>query len=102
MQTNQQYQLYTDYFRELRERIIAKKLHTPSPVFGSIALLVSISLFLGGIVFMSNFHPVIVGIYFYILLVELGYISHDLIHGQYFKKAAHNKFFSYITANLLT
>ncbi len=35
------------------------------------------------------------------LSVELGYISHDLIHNQYFKSKKTNRFFSYVFANLL-
>lgn len=43
----------------------------------------------------------LVVLYFYILTVELGFISHDLIHNQYFKNRDLNLFFSYISANLL-
>lgn len=35
-------------------------------------------------------------------MVELGFVSHDLIHGQYFQRPSYNRFFSYIIANLFT
>lgn len=102
MQSSLTHQFYTDSFRELRERITSQNLHTPSPIFGSMAIVLVSMFFVFGLVFMGWFHPIIVIGYFFVILVELGFVSHDLIHGQYFQRPSYNRFFSYIIANLFT
>ncbi len=91
---------YTQYFEELREIIIEKELHLPSQSYWAIRILSGILLYILWLFMVWVFPLFITILYFYLVSVELGFISHDLIHNQYFKNRKLNEFFSYITANL--
>ncbi len=101
MKKIQNKELYSQYFNELRERIYEKNLHLSSTMYGIIRIFITISLYVVWLFFIWDLPIFIIVFYFYILSVELGFISHDLIHNQYFKNRKINLFFSYITANLL-
>lgn len=94
-----QKQQYTEYFDELKDRIVAKKLHLPSPIYGSINIIVVIFFYVWGLFLLGKIPLLATILFFYVIIVELGYISHDLIHNQYFKNRKINLFLSYITAN---
>ncbi len=94
-------ELYTEYFSELRVKIHTKNLITPSPRYGMVNIVVFISLYILWLIFLPEMGIFLAIIVFSLLTIELGFISHDLIHNQYFRSPRLNQFFSSITANLL-
>jgi fatty acid desaturase len=92
---------YTKYFEELHEKIKEENLHLPTETYGITRIICGILLYILWLILIGKIPLIGVVLYFYLLSVELGFISHDLIHWQYFKKKKLNDFFSYITANLL-
>lgn len=94
-------ELYITYFDLLRERVSEKNLLNASPIYGSIHIALSIIAYIFGLSLIGQISPIWIILYFYILSVELWFISHDLIHNQYFKNKKLNYFFSFVSANLL-
>lgn len=95
------YQDFKLLLEELKSRLLKTKLLQPTPFYGSFTIIITFSLYLLWIFFIWKMHVIFSIIWFYIIIVELGYISHDLIHNQYFKNTKINKFFSFISGNLL-
>jgi fatty acid desaturase len=93
--------LYSAHFEELRTRVQAKNLHLPTPVYGAINVGACVAAYAAGLVLMPCFPAWAVAVYFAVLSVELGSVSHDLIHNQYFKSTRTNELVSYVTADLL-
>lgn len=92
---------FEKYLHEIKNILIEKKLLQPTPIYGIINMISAFIIYILGLFFIGKIHVFFLIILFYILIVELGYISHDLIHNQYFKNHKINKFFSYISGNLL-
>jgi fatty acid desaturase len=93
--------LHAQHFAELRNRAQAKNLHLPTPVYGAINVGACVAAYAAGLVLMPCFPAWAVAVYFGVLSVELGAVSHDLIHNQYFKRKRTNELVSYVTADLL-
>jgi fatty acid desaturase len=93
--------LYAQHFEELRNRVQAKNLHLPTPVYGAINVGACVAAYAAGLALMPYFPAWAVAVYFGVLFVELGAVSHDLIHNQYFKRRRTNELVSYVTADLL-
>ncbi len=92
---------YTLYFEELKQRVFQKKLQEPSHIYWIVHIVFTIGAYIFWLYLVWKISLIYLLIYFYILGVELGFISHDLIHNQYFKNTKLNVFFSYICANFL-
>lgn len=92
-------QYYNDLFIELKQKVKAAGLLKHTPFYGAWNIWIAFMLYFLGIMFLDKMNIFGAIIYFYILFVELWYISHDLIHGQYFKNNKYNNFFSYISGN---
>lgn len=90
---------YTDQFGELKTLLIEKKLIGSDAKYGTMMLIGAGFFYLLGIFLMPVFGPVLSVFYFSLLFVEMGYISHDLIHNQYFSSVKWNQFFARIYAN---
>lgn len=91
---------YSQLYTELKQKLNKENLLNKTPVYGVINLVITLGLFFGGLVFIDMFPIWLITIYYYILIVELGFISHDLIHNQYFKSIKINTFWSHVTGNL--
>ncbi len=102
MQTSlNQKELYIQYFEELKSRIIQKKLNRATPIHGSIGIAIVMALYVVGLVFLQNMWPIWSVLYFFVLTVELGFISHDILHHQYFRNPKVSAWVASVTANLL-
>jgi fatty acid desaturase len=93
--------LYDDHWKELRQVINDSGIIEQAPIYGKINIMFSIILYVTWILLIWNIPIFLSVIYFYLLFVQFGYISHDLTHQQYFKKQKTNTFFSYIIGSLL-
>ena len=93
--------LYSAHFEERRTRVQARNLHLPTPVYGAINVGACVAAYAAGLALMPCFPAWAVAVYFAVLFVELGSVSHDLIHNQYFKSKRTNELVSYVTADLL-
>ncbi len=93
--------LYNQHFANLRKIVINEWLLKPTPIYGSINIIFFVSLYVIGLFFVWEVNILLIIVYYYLLTVELWFISHDLIHNQYFKNPKINRFFSLITWNLL-
>lgn len=92
-------QKYNEQFQELRSILIDKKLLWSDTYYGIMMISLAVALYIVGIFLMPIFGPVVTVVYFALLFVEIGYISHDLVHNQYFSSVKMNHFFAYILAN---
>lgn len=92
---------YTQYINELRTLITERWLLIPSPIFGSIRIIMCYVLYVAWLFLMPYMGMIFTVLYFYILFIELAYISHDLMHNQYFKNRRINLILTYISGNLL-
>ncbi|GAB0174250.1 MAG: hypothetical protein HHAS10_01290 [Candidatus Altimarinota bacterium] len=99
METNNK-QKYSELFGELRNLLIEKKLNGTDWKYGIIMLTIAGFLYAIGIYFMPLFGPVLTVFYFSLLFVEMGYISHDIIHNQYFQSVRMNRAIAMIYANM--
>lgn len=93
--------LYAAYFDELRSRVQSRNLHLPTPVYGAFNVAACVIAYVAGLVLVSYVPAWATAMYFAVISVELGYVSHDLIHNQYFKSKRANEIASYVTANFL-
>lgn len=91
---------YSALFEELRSRVSMEKLDAPSPIYGSVIIFTTFWLYVIGLLSIGKVPLVVTVVYLYVVMVELGFVSHDLIHNQYFKNKRINRFFSYVSANL--
>lgn len=91
---------FSEQFQELKQLLIEKNLIWHDAKYGIMMMILTFSLYLLGITFMPAFGPIFTAIYFSLLFVEIGYISHDLIHNQYFQSVKTNHFFALIFANM--
>lgn len=94
-------ELYTRYFDELKARVTVKNFHRSTPIYGAIHIILAFGCYAIGIFLVPQMSPFFIIPYFYILFIELGYMSHDLAHNQYFQNRKLNNFFLYISANML-
>ena len=93
--------IYDSHFSELRKIVANSGLLKPTPIYWIKNLIIFIWLYFLWLLFIDKVNIFLVIIYYYILTVELWFISHDLIHNQYFKNNKINSFFSLITWNML-
>ncbi|MGE4444333.1 MAG: acyl-CoA desaturase [Candidatus Altimarinota bacterium] len=94
------YNDFRNYLEELKNHLLNKKLLQPTPIYGTLMITTTLLLYVLGLFFIGKIHIAFSILWFYIVIVELGYISHDLIHNQYFKNTKINTFFSFITGNI--
>ncbi len=93
-------QKFSEQFQELKQLLIEKNLIGHDTKYGIMMMILALSLYLGGIFLIPTYGPIFTVIYFSLLFVEMGYISHDLIHNQYFQSVKTNHFFALIFANM--
>ena len=99
METNTK-EKYNEQFQELKTLRIEKKLIGSDAKYGTMMLIAAGFFYILGIYLLPVFGPVLSVLYFSLLFVEMGYISHDLIHNQYFSNVKWNQFFANIYANV--
>lgn len=92
---------YDLHFSNIRKILNDNNLLEKTPIYGFFLIFLSFLAFFLWLLLIWKINIIFTILYFYILIVELGYISHDLIHNQYFKNIKYNSFFSYINWNLL-
>lgn len=100
MQKNNK-EFYEFHFKNLRTLLQENWCFHKNTFYAVFMIFISIILYIWGLLFMWNIPFYINIIFFYIMIVELWYISHELIHNHYFKNHKINTFFSYISWNLL-
>lgn len=93
-------QKYSELFAELRNILIEKKLIGADWKYGVAMITLTGGLYLLGVFLMPIFGPVITILYFSLLFVEMGYISHDIIHNQYFQSVNANRAIAMFYANM--
>ncbi len=94
------YNDFRNYLEELKNHLLNKKLLQPTPIYGTLMITTTLLLYVLWLFFIWKIHIAFSILWFYIVIVELWYISHDLIHNQYFKNTKINTFFSFITGNI--
>lgn len=94
-------ELYNKYFEELRVKISSLKLLEPTPIYWTFNIIFAVLFYIFWLFLIWKIPLFFSILYFYVLFFELWFISHDLIHNQYFKNKKINHFFSFITWNLL-
>ena len=92
---------YDTYFKELQSIVSSSITNTPSTTYWSFKIMFLIILFFGGLLMMKFLNIYFLIFYFYFLIVQLWFISHDIIHGHYFRGGRKNIFFSRLCGNML-
>lgn len=91
---------YTELFQQLRNSLIEKGLIGHDRVYGSFMLTIAALFYFLGLSLVWEFGPYLTILYFSLLFVEIGYISHDIIHNQYFANVKLNHVLASIFANM--
>lgn len=87
-------------FKELKERVRAEGLLDKTPIRGAVEIIIVLALFTLSLYSVEHFHFLITTALFVLTIMRSTFVSHDLIHGQYFERKM-NKKISYIFANLI-
>ena len=86
---------YPDIFNELKTQVRDAGLLQRVPIRGSLEMLAVISSISIALITAPFWHPVLLGLFITIIFTRSVFVSHDILHTQYFKDKALSKKLSY-------
>lgn len=92
---------YKQTFKELKQEVREAGLLKRVPKRGIFEMLLTVTAFLGSLFFAPEIHPVLLGFMFTIIFTRFVFISHDLLHAQYFQSKIVNRRIGYFFASTM-
>jgi len=86
---------YPDIFNELKEQVRAKGLLDRVPVRGSIEMVAVLLSMLVALATAAMWNPILLGLFITLIMTRAVFVSHDVLHTQYFKSKSLSKKLSY-------
>jgi len=86
---------YPDKFNELKAQVREAGLLERVPIRGSLEMIAIIVSVVSALATAPLWHPVLLGLFLTLLFTRSVFVSHDLLHTQYFKNKAFSKKISY-------
>jgi len=92
---------YPDTFEELKAQVKLAGLLDRVPVRGTIEMVAVVISLLAAMVTMQMWHPVLLGLFMTLVFTRAVFVSHDILHLQYFKEKKFSFRLSYIYSALI-
>ncbi len=86
---------YPDIFEELKAQVREARLLERVPVRGSLEMLAILICVIAALATSSLWNPILLGLFLALLFTRSVFVSHDILHTQYFKNKALSKKLSY-------
>ncbi|SFZ98732.1 Fatty acid desaturase [hydrothermal vent metagenome] len=86
---------YPDIFSELKDEVRAKGLLERIPVRGSIEMIAVLISMLVALTTATMWNPILLGLFITLVMTRAVFVSHDVLHTQYFKSKSLSKKLSY-------
>ena len=86
---------YPDIFSELKEQVRAKGLLDRVPVRGSIEMVAVLVSMMVALATAPYWNPILLGLFITLIMTRAVFVSHDVLHTQYFKSKSLSKKLSY-------
>jgi len=86
---------YPDIFNELKAQVREKGLLDRVPVRGSIEMIAVLFSMVIALATAPSWHPVLLGLFITLIMTRAVFVSHDILHTQYFKSKSLSKKLSY-------
>lgn len=92
---------YPDYFKELKEQVRNAGLLNRVPVRGTIEMIAVVISMILALSTMQMWNPILLGLFLTLIFTRAVFVSHDILHLQYFKKKKLSFKLSYIYSAII-
>jgi len=92
---------YPDYFKELKAQVKSAGLLNRVPVRGTVEMIAVVVSLITALATMQLWNPILLGLFLTLIFTRAVFVSHDILHLQYFKKKKISFKLSYIYSAII-